>query len=151
MVNNNNQVKIYYKSVDANKAGSFNRPNRLPCVLFITDSETKSILDNMIQMECGRDQFGVMTMGNTNWNDIKDDLLLIYKNDDITELKMMLGLVDCLPNERATYYTNQENFKKLRYDSIMLATENQIIIDLVMGYFNKYFPSLLTRNFVTRG
>lgn len=30
----------------------------------------------------------------------------------------------------------------------MLMTDNQNIIDLVMGYFGEYFPSLLERNFV---
>ena len=87
-------------------------------------------------MHRARDQIGVITMGNTNWHDIKDNLLLIERNDDVKNLQIILGLRHCwYPNERAVYYTNPENFATLRYDSVMLMTDNQNIIDLVMGYF----------------
>jgi DNA gyrase/topoisomerase IV subunit B len=135
------------RGIDANNAG---KENRSQCFLYITDANTRHILDDHLKMDrLSRNQIGVMTMGNTNWNDIKDDMLLIERNDDLNQLKVMLGLRYCCnQNELTTYYENPENYAKLRYDGVVLMTDNQTIIDLVMGYFDKYFPSLLERNFV---
>lgn len=143
---NNKKAHPMVKGIDAYNAG---KANRNPCILYITDENMRAILDNNIRMDNTCNQIGLLALGNTNWNDIKDDLLSIAKNDEINELNKMIGLIKCHPNELATYYANETNFKKLRYDSIKLMTDNQTIIDLVTGYFNKYFPSLVVRNFIT--
>jgi hypothetical protein len=134
------------RSFDAHEAGKINRS---PCSLYITDDNTRFVFNNNIQLwRYNRNTLGVITFGITKWDDIKSDHIKIQENINLQELKKMLGLRDHLDNESETFYLNPENFKRLRYDQVILMTDNQSLITLINEYFKKYHPSLLKQNFI---
>lgn len=134
------------KGIDANNAG---KSERHQCVLYITEGRSGAGYANkLISLHPkGRDYIGVLPMRGKSLNVMNADRLQIEKNTEISELKKILGLCE------GTDYTDQNNFNKLRYGSVMIMADSDVdgkhIIGLIINFFHCRFPSLLKRGFVT--
>ena len=141
------------KGVDANFAG---KADRSQCVLYITEGRSGAGYANKLisHVPGGRDRIGVLPMRGKSLNVMNADTFQIEKNEEIRQLKKMLGLAECAPNspERFTYYLDPNNFAKLRYGSIMIMADSDVdglhIIGLILNFFHCRYPSLLARGFV---
>lgn len=140
------------KGVDANNAG---KADRHRCVLYITEGRSGAGYANTLVslVPGGRDHIGVLPMRGKSLNVMNADRFKIEKNEEIKELKKMLGLVDCPdPKQKATYYLDPNNFSRLRYGAIMIMADSDVdgkhIIGLILNFFHCRFPSLLARGFV---
>lgn len=133
------------KGVDANCAGKAGRER---CVLYITEGNSAAGYANKLLkwVPGGRDYVGVLPMRGKSLNVMNATKLKLEKNAEITELKKMLGLADGVD------YLDPENFKHLRYGSVMIMADADVdgkhIIGLILTYFHCQFPQLLARGFV---
>lgn len=140
------------KGIDANNAG---KAERHKCVLYITEGKSaKGYANTLISLvPGGRDYIGVLPMRGKNLNVMNANRFKIGKNNEINELKEMLGLIDCPdPELRKTFYLDPNNFAKLRYGAVMIMADSDVdgihIIGLILNIFHCRFPSLLARGFV---
>ena len=140
------------KGIDANNAG---KANRHQCVLYITEGNSGMGYANKLigLIPGGRDNIGILPMRGKSLNVMNADRFQIEKNNEINELKKMLGLVDAPdPTSRETYYLDPENYKRLRYGRLMIMADSDVdgkhIIGLILNFFHCRFPSLLRRQFV---
>lgn len=140
------------KGIDANNAG---KADRHRCVLYITEGKSaKGYANTLISLvPGGRDYIGVLPMRGKNLNVMNANRFKIGKNNEINELKEMLGLIDCPdPELRKTFYLDPKNFAKLRYGAVMIMADSDVdgihIIGLILNIFHCRFPSLLARGFV---
>lgn len=133
------------KGVDANQAG---KADRHKCVLYITEGQSGAGYANKVvaNIPNGRDYIGVLPMRGKSLNVMNADGMQIQKNNEINELKKMLGLAEGVD------YTEQTNFNRLRYGSIMIMADSDVdgkhIIGLIINIFHCRFPSLLAMGFV---
>jgi DNA topoisomerase II len=131
--------------VDANNAG---KTARHQCVLYITEGQSGAGYANALLklMPGGRDNIGVLPMRGKSLNVMNADRFQIERNNEIGELKKMLGLCEGLD------YTKPENFSKMRYGSVMIMADSDMdgkhIIGLILNFFHCRFPSLLARGFI---
>ena len=131
--------------VDANFAG---KAERQKCVLYITEGKSGAGYANTLLglVRGGRDYIGVLPMRGKSLNVMNADRFQIEKNNEINELKKMLGLCEGLD------YTVEENFNRMRYGHIMIMADADMdgkhIIGLIINFFHCRFPSLLARGFV---
>jgi len=138
------RVKLM-KGIDANEAG---HAKRHECVLYITEGDSGAGYANrlMTLVPGGRDFIGVLPMRGKSLNVMNADRLQIENNNEINELKKMLGLCEGFD------YTEPGNFAKLRYGCIMIMADSDVdgkhIIGLILNFFFCRFPSLLKRNYV---
>jgi hypothetical protein len=131
------------RGLDAKNAG---KVNRSPCTLYITNDNTRFVFNNNLRLgRYNRNTDGVLTLGDTKWEDLKDPFDL-ERNIDVQDLKIMVGLR--YHSELESFYLDPNNLKHLRYDKIVLMTDNQQLISLVTNYFNRYAPSLVKQNFI---
>jgi hypothetical protein len=131
------------RGVDAYKAG---KDNRSPCTLYITDDNTRFIFDNDCRLgKYNKNTTGVLTLGDSKWEDLKDPFDM-ERNIDLYDLKLMIGLK--YHSELETFYLDPDNLKRLRYDRLVLMTDNHRLISLVKNYFKRYAPSLVKQNFI---
>jgi DNA topoisomerase II len=133
------------KGIDANNAG---KAQRQQCVLYITEGRSGAGYANKLVglVPGGRDNVGVLPMRGKSLNVMNADRFQIEKNNEINELKKMLGLCEGLD------YLDANNFNKLRYGAIMIMADSDVdgkhIIGLILNFFHCRFPSLLARNYV---
>ena len=133
------------KGVDANQAG---KADRHKCVLYITEGKSGAGYANKVvaYIPNGRDFIGVLPMRGKSLNVMNADSLQIQKNNEINELKKMLGLAEGVD------YTIPANYSRLRYGSVMIMADSDVdgkhIIGLILNIFHCRFPSLLAMGFV---
>ncbi len=140
------------KGKDANEAG---KANRSKCVLYITEGDSGAgYANSMLKLiPGGKDFCGILPMRGKSLNVMNADQFQIDKNNEILELKKMLGLIEC-PDEvqRKTFYLDENNFSRVRYGSVMIMADSDVdglhIIGLILNFFHCRYPSLLTRGFV---
>ena len=133
------------KGEDANQAGSVKSIN---CTLYITEGKSAmGFATKMLSLyEKGRDTIGLMPLKGKPLNVMNADPTVINENDEIEELKNMLGL-----RERVNYMIDA-NFKTLRYGCLVVLadadTDGKHILGLVINLFYVKYPSLLARGYV---
>ena len=133
------------KGVDANQAGKAERDK---CVLYITEGKSGAGYANNVvaNIPNGRDFIGVLPMRGKTLNVMNASWKQIEKNNEIGELKKMLGLAE------GVNYTDPKNFSRLRYGSILIMADSDVdgkhIIGLILNIFHCRFPSLLACGFV---
>jgi DNA topoisomerase-2 len=133
------------KGVDANNAG---KALRRQCVLYVTEGNSGAGYANKLVglVQNGRDNIGVLPMRGKLFNVMGKTLFQIEKNNEIEELKKMLGL------REGADYSLEENYSKLRYGALMIMADSDVdgkhIVGLILNFFHCRFPSLLARGFV---
>ncbi len=132
---------------DANFAG--NKDKATDCYLVITegDSAKTYVTKGMkygIQGKSGHDYIGVLPIRGKFLNVKNASVDVLLKNTEVKSLIQSLGL------EHNLDYTQDINYKKLRYGKLMLACDSDVdgyhIIGLIVNFFHTLFPSLLKRN-----
>lgn len=133
------------KGEDANLAGTSNSGR---CTLFVT--EGKSAMSYAVKLISkipeGRNFFGVYPMQGKPLNVMNAPPFQIAENTEICNLKQMLGL------REGVDYTNETNFKTLRYGNFIILADSDCdgkhIIGLVLNFFFCRYRSLLTIGYV---
>jgi DNA topoisomerase-2 len=134
------------KAEDANLAGT---KRSQECTLFIVEGNsamsypTKAI---SLNPETGRDLYGSYPMKGKPLNVLNASPHKIAENEEIIELKRMLGL------KEGVDYTQEKNFRTLRYGEVMILADSdddgKHIMGLILNLFAWLYPSLLQRGFV---
>jgi DNA topoisomerase-2 len=130
------------KLEDANWAGG---PKSKECTLILTEGDSAASMAIAGLSEVGRDRYGVFPLKGKLMN-VKDQTLKkIAENDEITNLKKIIGL------ESGKEYKDIDG---LRYGKIMLMTDADCdgshIKGLLFNLYHSLWPSLIKRNdFVT--
>ena len=139
--------------IDANFAGT---ARRLECTLFITEGKSGAgYADRLVDIIAGgRDLTGVLPMKGKSLNVMNVSWDRISENAEISELKKMLGLIDCCgKNEIDTFYLDDKNFARLRYGHIRLMVDSDVdgkhIAGLILNFFFCRARSLLHRGYVS--
>jgi DNA topoisomerase-2 len=133
------------KGIDANFAG---KSRRAECVLYLTEGKSGSTYaEKLIALDQdGRDFIGLLPLKGKSLNVMKAEEMRIENNEEIIELKQMLGLVD------GADYLLEENFNKLRYGSVLIMADSDVdgkhIVGLIINFFYCRFVSLLRRGYV---
>ena len=138
---------------DANKAGT---KLSSECLLLITEGKSAKTFasagievgipfnDKMVK---GRDKVGFLTLTGKILNVENASMKQISANTAINELKQALGA------ELNVDYTQEKNFKKLRYGGIVILTDADVDGDHIKGLlllcFKKLWPSILNTRFVS--
>ena len=131
---------------DANFAG--NKDKATDCYLVITegDSAKTYVTKGMkygIQGKAGHDYIGVLPIRGKFLNVKNASVDVLLKNTEVKSLIQSLGL------EHDLDYTQDINYRKLRYGKLMLACDSDVdgyhIIGLIINFFHTLFPSLLKR------
>lgn len=140
------------KGDNANRAGKTGKEN---CILYITEGKSGAGYAYSLRdlIPNGNDYIGVLPFKGKSLNAMKADHFQIQRNEEIKELKKMLGLTECLdPALKETYYLDDKNFSKLRYGGIMIMADADVdgkhITGLIINYFYCQFPSLLARGYI---
>lgn len=143
-----------FKSIEgfdpANKAGS---KHSMDCTLILCEglsaktfavSGIKEGVDFGKGIRKGRDWYGINPLRGKCLNTRTANIKTITSNKEISNLIQILGLSFGMD------YTLDENFKTLRYGSVLLLTDSDVdgihISSLVMNFFDTMFPSLLSRS-----
>lgn len=133
------------KGEDANRAGTADSVN---CTLYAT--EGKSAMGFAVKMislyDKGRDYMGLFPMKGKPLNVRNAKPQTVAENDEIIELKKMLGLRENVD------YRIEENYKRLRYGHFVVLADSdndgKHILGLVLNLFHCKYPSLLARGYV---
>jgi DNA topoisomerase-2 len=100
-------------------------------------------LDQGVYGKQGRDWFGILPLRGKFLNVKKVPTKTIIKN------KIVISLVQSLGLKYNTDYTNEENYKSLRYGRVICLCDSDCdgihIEGLIINFFNTMFPSLLNR------
>jgi DNA topoisomerase-2 len=137
---------ILKKGEDANLAGG---PKSKDCVLYVIEGgSAMGYAQNMIDLaENGPDYIGLFPMKGKPLNVMKATVQDIVENEEIVELKKMLGL-----GQAGTDYRLEENFNTLRYGHFLIMADSDVdgkhIVGLIINFFHCLYPSLLARNYV---
>ena len=134
------------KGEDANLAGTPGYSRQ--CTLYVV--EGKSAMGYAVSaislVPNGRDYIGVYPMKGKPLNVMNAPIEQISQNDEINELKKMIGLKEGID------YSIEENFNTLRYGHFVILADSdddgKHIIGLILNLFHCRFPSLLARGFV---
>ncbi len=130
------------KGEDANFAGG---PNSHLCVLYAVEGgSAQGYAEVMIDlMPNGRDYNGIIPFKGKPLNVMNASIDKIKENKEFERLKKMLGL------REGVDYTDDNNFKTLRYGHFVILADadddGKHIIGLILNYFHCRFPSLLRR------
>jgi DNA topoisomerase-2 len=133
------------KGEDANLAGGARSKD---CILYVVEGgSAMGYAQNMIDLAAnGPDYIGLFPMKGKPLNVMNATAEDIIENEEIKELKKMLGLQGNLD------YRLEENFNTLRYGHFMIMADSDVdgkhIIGLVLNLFHCHYPSLLARNYV---
>jgi len=128
------------KTDDANKAGT---KLSKQCTLFITegDSAKAFAIKGISCLKNGRDFYGVMPAKGKILNVRSASAKEVNNNDEISNLKKLLGLKHGLD------YTKPENIETLRYGKLRILTDQDHdgnhIKGLIFNFFDRFFPTLL--------
>ena len=132
---------------DANKAGKASEK----CVLCISEGDSAAgyVLEGLQyglllkngERVSGRDYIGVLPIRGKFLNVRNASVSMLVKNKEVKALIQALGLV------HGVDYSLDDNFKKLRYQRLMLASDADVdgshITGLLYNFFHTLFPSLL--------
>lgn len=135
-------------SVDANLAGT---QRSKECTLYATEGNSAAgyILGLLDYTENALDRNGIFPFRGKLLNVMNAPVNQLAKNEEIKELKIMLGLKEGLD------YGIESNFNTLRYGKFNIYSDSDVdgkhIIGLILNFFHCRFPSLLKRNFVFFG
>lgn len=132
------------KLTDANKAGT---KHSKKCTLILTEGDSaKSMAIAGLRQE-DRDYFGVYPLRGKVRNVQELKMEDIVKNQEICELKKIIGL------RAGEDYSKDFNVWPLRYGKIMIMTDQDTdgshIKGLIMNLFHLFWPSLLEIDFIT--
>lgn len=133
------------KGEDANLAGGVKSRE---CILYVVEGgSAMGYAQNMIDLAAnGPDYIGLFPMKGKPLNVMNATAQDIIENEELKELKKMLGLREELD------YRLEENFSTLRYGHFMIMADSDVdgkhIIGLVLNFFHCRYPSLLARNYV---
>ena len=139
------RIKNIPKLEDANYAGT-NKSNECTLILTEGDSAKATAISGISAIKNGRNYYGVFPLRGKLLNVRDIPINKINKNEEITNLKKILGL-----KSNVTY--NKENVKDLRYTSIMLMMDadedGSHIKGLLLNFISYFYPSLLKiENFI---
>ena len=132
--------------IDANLAGT---NKSCDCILGIFEGDSAKSYGGWYKefMEDGPDRFGVFPMKGKCVNAMKKEEVVLEVNIQIERVRSALGL------QFGMDYTEDENFSKLRYHKLIIMADMDVdgrhIIGLVLAMFNKLWPSLIKRNFIS--
>jgi len=126
---------------DANKAGT-KESNK--CTLFLTEGDSAAAYGRGGGLSVlGRDYFGVFPLKGKLLNVREASVQQITKNDEINNLKQIIGL------RQGCLYEDDEEFNTLRYGRIVCLTDADVdgshIKGLLMNFFHNTWPELLKR------
>jgi DNA topoisomerase-2 len=133
------------KAEDANLAGT---KDSYRCTLFVVEGKSAKGYANCLQtlVERGRDVMGIYPMKGKPLNVMNADFQQIAENQELKELKEILGL------KEGVDYTDERNFRTLRYGYFVILTDadddGKHITGLILNLFYCRYPSLLARGFV---
>lgn len=133
------KIKNISKLEDANFAGT---KRSTECTLILTegDSAKATAISGISAVQNGRDYFGVFPLRGKLINVRDISIKKINKNEEITNLKKILGL-------KSNVKYTKENLNELRYGSIMLMMDadedGSHIKGLVLNFLSYFYPSLL--------
>jgi DNA topoisomerase-2 len=133
------------KLSDANLAGD---RQSAECTLFYCEGKSASAYPvKMISLiENGPDRFGIYPGKGKGLNVMNAYLDDILENEELDNLKKALGL------HEGVDYTDEQNFKTLRYGRLVILADadddGKHITGLLLLFFHCRFPSLLARGFV---
>ena len=133
------KIKNMPKLEDANFAGT---KKSTECILILTegDSAKATAISGISAIQNGRNIFGVYPLRGKLLNVREASTTQINSNQEITEIKKILGLKSGL-----TY--TKDNISELRYGAIMIMTDadedGSHIKGLIINFFDYFFPSLL--------
>ena len=133
------------KGEDANEAGG---PQSKKCTLFIV--EGKSAMGYAVKaissIPNGRNFYGILPIRGKLLNVMNANAQQIAENEELTEIKKMLGLKEGLN------YSNDEAFATLRYGYVVILTDadddGKHIMGLILNFFYCRFQTLLVRGFI---
>lgn len=129
---------------EANDAGG---KNSSQCILYLTEGDSGSgLINSMIDQLKKTDTWGVLPLRGKPRNVRDCDFLDLEQDRTFNLIKAYLGL------EEGVDYSNEENFKKLRYGLVVLAADadddGKHIIGLLLNYFEQRFPGLIQRGYI---
>jgi len=133
------------KAIDANDAGS---AKSIQCTLFITEglSAKAFAVGGISAIDNGTDLYGVLPIKGKLLNVRNASLEKINENKEIQQIKKMLGL------KQGVDYSDDNEFKKLRYGKVKILTDadpdGDHIKGLLINYFHYFFPTLIERNYI---
>lgn len=133
------------KAEDANLAGT---KQSQECTLFVVEGKSAKGYANCLQalIPRGRDLMGIYPMKGKPLNVMNASYQQIADNQELKELKEILGL------REGVDYTNDKNFKTLRYGYFVILTDadddGKHIAGLILNIFYCRYPSLLQRGYV---
>jgi DNA topoisomerase-2 len=150
LVKSTDGKKIRYVGIkkleDANLAGT---KNSQQCVLLYTEGNSAAAFATKLVslIPDGRDYYGIYPGKGKLLNVMNATIDQIANNEEICNLKQVLGLKDGVD------YTDDENYNSLRYGHFLIMSDSDVdgkhIIGLVLNFFHCRFPSLLYRGFVS--
>eukprot|EP01083_Nonionella_stella_P044897 120777_1 len=125
---------------DANDAGT---RHSAECTLILTEGDSAKSLAVSGLSVIGRDRYGVFPLRGKLLNVRDAGHKQIKDNKEIANLKKIIGLRDSVD------YSNERNFKQLRYGRVMIMTDQDHdgshIKGLLVNLFHHYWPSLLKK------
>ena len=144
--------KFVKKGVDANRAGT--SESHL-CTLYAGEGQSASgYIDEIISLSPGnRDYIGIIELKGKGLNVTNAAVKKFSENSEIQSMIHMLGLdMTVLPEDRAEFYLNPDNRKKLRYGKFVITTDADTDGDHIKGitinFFAEYAPSLFKIGFI---
>ncbi|KAK6039752.1 DNA gyrase/topoisomerase IV, A subunit [Cooperia oncophora] len=134
------------KLEDANDAGT---KNSQLCTLILTEGDSAKTLAVSGLGVVGRDRYGVFPLRGKLLNVREGNIKQVAENVEINALIKILGL------QYKKKYETEEDFKSLRYGKVMvMADQDQDgshIKGLVINFIHHNWPSLIQRNFASKG
>lgn len=138
-----------YTKVDSLDSANFEGgPKSTGCTLILVEglsAKTYAVqgIDQGAFGKSGRDWFGIYALRGKVLNTRNASVDTISKNKVVTDIIKALGL------KAGVDYTNDSNFKKLRYGRVMLTCDADVdgihITALIQNLFHNLFPTLLQR------
>lgn len=136
------RVSLGTKGQDANKAGT---KKGVECTLHITEglSAMTLALQGISELPGDNDLNGVLAIKGKFINAVKQSLSKVSSNEEVQMLIKMMGL------KHGVDYTDDDNYKKLRYGTINTFCDadkdGDHIRGLLIAFFWKQYPSLIAR------
>ena len=123
---------------DANKAGTSESHK---CTLILTEGDSAKTTAVSGLSVVGRDYYGVFPLRGKLLNTREASVAQINKNEEITNIKKILGL-----------QVNTKNIKNLRYSKVLIMTDADYdgfhIKGLLINFIHSAWPELLTELFI---
>ncbi|ETO35265.1 hypothetical protein RFI_01798 [Reticulomyxa filosa] len=139
--NNNKKLRLDPDIIDANDAGPGSN-----CVLILVEGKSAKsyALGGVSVLPGGRNKYGIFPLRGKLLNVRDENKLKISKNKEISNLKQLLGL------REDVNYNDLNIFETLRYEKIMIMTDQDYdgshIKGLIINYFHNGWPELIIKN-----